>query len=327
MAINAKVDFMNQIEKGLSTEVTAAEMSRVMRIVADTLDGYDIQGAFLNYEDQNDLLDCYLSAMKVQGRSPKTVTRYEYVIKRMLKAVQVPVRRVTVYHLRDYIQSEKERGIQDSTLEGNREIFTAFFNWLQRESLIEKNPTANLGTIKRAKKKKAIFTETELERLNMSCNCTRDRAIIAFLQSTGCRVSEMAELDRDAIDFQNMECVVHGKGNKERTVFLNEVAAMYLKEYLTMRKDVSPALFVGRNLERLNPGGVRIMLNRVAKRAGVEHVHPHKFRRTLATNMARHGMGIQEIASILGHDKIDTTISGYVVLKTDDIHQSYNRYS
>lgn len=325
MAIDAKISLQNQVEKKLMTEVTADVMNRVLRIMADVLEGFDVRETAM-MDERDDLLDCYIDAMQVQGRSEKTLARYRYVIERMMKAVNVPTRRITVYHLRNYLSQLKEKGTQDSTMEGIRQVFSAYFNWLQRESLIDRNPTANLGAIKCARKQKKTFTDIDMEKLNRSCKCRRDRAIIAFLASTGCRVSEVTGLDRDAVDLDQLTCVVHGKGNKERRVYLDGVTGMLLRAYLAERKDTDPALFVNRYNVRMNADGVREMLNRVAADAGVEHVHPHKFRRTLATNMARHGMAIQEVARILGHDKIDTTMR-YVVLNDEDIRHQYMKFA
>ena len=293
--------------------------------MADVLEGFDVRETQV-MEEKDDLLECYIDAMRVQGRSEKTLARYRYVIERMMKDVNVPTRRITVYHLRGYLSKMKDNGKQDSTMEGIRQVFSAYFNWLQRESLIDRNPTANLGAIKVGKRQKKTFTDIDMEKLSRSCKCKRDRAIIAFLASTGCRVSEVTGLDRDAVDLDQLTCVVHGKGNKERRVYLDGVTGMLIRAYLAERKDEDPALFVNRYNVRMNPDGVREMLNRVAEEAGVEHVHPHKFRRTLATNMARHGMPIQEVARILGHDKIDTTMR-YVVLDDEDIKHEYRKFA
>jgi site-specific recombinase XerD len=176
------------------------------------------------------------------------------------------------------------------------------------------------------KKEKKIYSERELEKLNRSCTNSRDRAILHFLRSTGCRISEVTGLDRDAVHLDSLECVVHGKGNKERKVFLDDVAGMLLAEYLSERKDDHPALFIGKGNKRLLPGGVRLMMNNLAKQANVDHVHPHKFRRTLATNLTRHGMPIQEVSRILGHEKIDTTMK-YVNLDDEETKAKYRRYA
>ena len=325
MAIDAKISFINQIETGLATEVTLDAMNRVMRIVADTLEGYEMRETFETEDREDDLFNSFISALRVQGRSEKTIERYKFVITRLLDAVKLPIRRITVYHIRAYITAEKDRGIADSTLEGLRQVFSSFFGWLHREGLIERNPVSNIGTIKCPKKQKGVFTDDEIHRLMMNCTTGRNRAIIAFLRSTGCRISELTELNRNAIDLNAGECIVRGKGDKERVVFLDDVAKMYLRQYLSTRRDFLEPLFIGYRMERLQPGGIRIMLNEVAERAGVEHVHPHKFRRTLATNLARRGMPIQEIAAILGHDKIETTME-YIVMQKDDIKQAHRRY-
>ena len=329
MAIDAKMSFLNQAEKRLSSEVTAQMMTKVLTIISDVMEGFDMTENANIHERNDDLLDCYIDALRVQGRSDKTLARYRYVIQRMMDEIKVPTRSVTVYHLRQYISRMKELGIADSTMEGTRQVFTAYFNWLQRESLIERNPTANLGTIKCAKKKKKTLSEVDIYKLNECCKTIRDRAIMAFLSSTGCRVSEVTELDRDKIRFTGIdgaECIVHGKGNKERRVYLDTVSATLLRRYLQSRQDDNPALFIGVRSERLQPGGIRIMLNRVAKSAGVDHVHPHKFRRTLATELSRHGMPIQEVSHLLGHEKIDTTMR-YVIQNDEDIRNDYKRYA
>lgn len=325
MAIDAKVSLLNNAEKRLSTEVTATVMEKVLSILSDVMEAYDIIELMMHHE-KDDLLDCYIDAMRVQGRSEKTIKRYDYEIRRLLSFLNIPVRRITVYHLRNCIATQKSRGIADTTMEGQRSIFSAFFNWLQREALIEKNPTANLGTVKCAKKEKKTYSEIDMTKLNNGCESVRDRAIIHFLASTGCRISEMVGLNRDQINFNSLRCVVHGKGNKERIVYMSSVAGMYLKEYLASREDDDNALFLGLRKERLEAGGVRTMLKTLAKKVGVENVHPHKFRRTLATELSRKGMPIQEIARILGHDKIDTTMK-YVVLNNDDVEVSYRKYA
>lgn len=326
MAIESKVDLMRDLEMLLADKITAADLNHVLKAAADVLDGYDVQRAKAFDNEKDDLLICFVATMKVECRSQKTIDRYVYIIRRLMEFVKVPTRRVTVYHLRSYLAAEKERGIADRTLEGYREIFSAYFNWLQRESLIEKNPTVNLGAIKVAKKEKKTYSEIDLEKLNHNCKSIRDRAIINFLSSTGCRISEMIELNRNDVRIQDLECVVHGKGNKERTVYLSPVAGMLLDQYLRTRTDDDPALFINKRRERLMQNGVRVMLKKLAKAAGVDHVHPHKFRRTLATDLSRHGMPIQEVASILGHEKLDTTMK-YVILNKDDIRSSYRRYA
>lgn len=326
MAIEAKVTLLGELERDLYDRLTAAQLAAVMTALADRLNCYTMERLVDFQGTSDDLLTAYLSALSVEGRSAKTIERYRYIITRMMEAVKTPTNKITVYHLRRFLTDEKTRGISDHTLEGIRQVFSAYFNWLQRERLIEINPTANLGAIKFQKKQKDIYSDADMERMKFSCKSIRDRAIICFLKATGCRISKMVGLNRDDVDLANLECTVLGKGNKERTVFLDQVAAMVLSAYLASRKDNLPALFIGKGSERLQPGAVRQMLKKLGVRSNVQHVHPHKFRRTTATNLIKHGMPIQEVATILGHDKLDTTM-GYIILDKSSVQHSYKKYA
>ena len=327
MAVDAKLEFCSKLEMNIGGLVTAEAMPRIMSAVADLLESFDMRRIGTEARgEEDDLLKYYLGALRVQGRSVKTVERYEFVLKKMLKSVGVGCRMITVHHLRNYLAQEKTRGLQDSTLEGERQIFSSYFGWLHREGLVDKNPVANLGPIRVPKRKRLEYSAVDLERLHEMCRTDRDRAILAFLETTGCRVSEMTGLDRDAVDLEHMECIVHGKGSKERRVYIDAVTTMLMRRYLDGRKDDNPALFIGLRGERLEPNGVRYMLKQLSARAGVENVHPHRFRRTLATKLARKGMPVQEIASVLGHEKIDTTMR-YVVQDGEDIRHDYRRYA
>lgn len=326
MAFEAKAVLLNDFERDLYTKITASDLTKVLSSLSDVLSNYDVTSTNDQPDKADDLLDAYLSALSVQGRSQKTIERYQYLLSKMRKALGIPTRSITVYHLRKYLADEKTRGLSERTLESMRQVFSAYFNWLQRESLIESNPCANLGAIKYPKKEKDIYTDVDLERLKFCCKTLRDRAIVYFLLATGCRISEMTQLNRDSINFNTLECIVVGKGNKERTVYIDTVTGMALQNYLEQRTDDLPALFIGKGSERMTPHGIRKMLVELGQRAHVTHVHPHKFRRTRATTLIRHGMGLQEVAAILGHDKLDTTMQ-YVVLDKSDIKASYRKYA
>ena len=325
MAIDAKMDFLGQVEQKLADKLTVNNMTSVLSIISDVMQEFDIN-AVTTYRQIDDLLGSFINAMRVEGRSENTINRYKYIIGRLMKFVSVSTRSITVHHIRSFIASEKARGIKDSTLEGTRQVFSAYFSWLQRESLIDRNPMANCGTIKVPKTKKQTYSDIDLERLNRGCKCIRDRAIVLFLATTGCRVSEMTSLNRDQVDTGKLRCVVHGKGNKERMVYFNAATGLALEQYLDSRNDSSEALFVGCRKERLQPNGVRVMLKELAKSVGVDHVHPHKFRRTLATNLSRKGMPVQQVAAILGHDKLDTTMT-YIQMDDEDTDHSYRKYA
>lgn len=326
MAFEAKALFMKDLEREFFDILTASDMAKTLSIISEQLSSYDMNR--LSYDDrrEDDLLEIYLSALTVEGRSKATINRYRYIIGRMIDSTGVGSRSMTIYHLRKYLSDEKSRGISDRTLESTRQVFSAYFNWLQREGLIQSNPTANLGSIKFKKKVKQIYSDMEIERLKIECTNIRDKAIISFLLSTGCRISEMLNLNRDDIDFNSLECKVVGKGNKERTVYIDAVTAMYVKEYIFSRSDYDKSLFLNSRGARLTASGVRIVLRKLAKKCGMDDVYPHKFRRTLATNLIRHGMPIQEVAAILGHDKLDTTMQ-YVILDNTDVKNAYRKFA
>ena len=327
MSLEINVSFLKDLERALYDRITAADLSTVLSVASDVLQHYEFARMLRMDESIGlDLLEAYTAALKVQCRSPRTVERYEYVINHLTRDLQTPIRNITVYHLRRWIAKEQERGISDGTLEGQREVFSAFFGWLWREGLIEKNPVNNLGAIKVQKKILKAYDPVEIENLKSVCCSLRDIAIVCFLLATGCRISEVTSLDKTKLDFVGKEVTVLGKGNKERIVYFDDVTAMHLQRYLDDRTDDNPALFVGRRNERLTPNGIRRMLNRLAAAAGVEHVHPHKFRRTLATTLIAHGMPIQEVAAILGHEKLDTTMK-YVVLDKTSVKHDYRKFA
>lgn len=326
MAIDSKTNFLNQFEKQLSMVITANTMTQVLSIAADVMESFDMR-EIVCIDEQDDMLECFIDAMNVQNRSQKTISNYRIVLRKFMEETNVPVRRITVYHLRSFITKLKERGLKDSTINHYREVFSSYFGWLFREGLIEKNPVANLGTIKVPKKEKKIFSDVEMETLRQGCKKLRDKAIVTFLAATGCRVAELCGLNRNDIDFlaDGKQCIVKGKGNKERVVYMDSVTSMYLRNYLETRTDSCEALFVTKNNERFQTGGIRDMLKRLEAVTGVDHVHPHKFRRTLATNMAKRNMPIQTIAAILGHESIETTME-YIVLNREDNKLKYNQY-
>ena len=328
MSIEAKQVILKKLENELSNTLTVANMNEVLKILADELDYYTLE-QIENYEfdlNSNDMLEAFLSAKELEGRSPKTIERYRYIITRLLFFTKTPIRNLTVYHLRKYLMELKNRGNSDVTLEGIREVFSSFFNWLYKEKLITDNPCVNLAPIKCMKKNKLPFSSVDIEKIKESCENTRDKAIVCFLLSTGCRISEVTQLNKSDIDFKTKQCKVLGKGNKERIVYIDDVTILFLTRYFLERKDNFEALFTGKGTIRMTPHGIRAMLKRLETRSGVENVHPHRFRRTLATNLIHRGMPIQEVAKILGHEKLDTTMK-YVYIDNENLKFSYNKFN
>lgn len=332
MAIDAKMSFLRQLEDNCADKLTQKDLQKMLQICNDVLEGFDMREiAGWGNEGPDDMLDSFLASMKIQGRSEKTMYRYERMIRKFMEFAKCPTRRVSVYHIRNWLAAEKERGLKESTLEGCRQVLSSYFGWLHREDLIEKNPMNNIGAIKVPKKQKETFSDVEMAKLMAACKTLREKAILSFLASTACRVSEMCNLNRDQLNLKSQEVIVYGKGDKERVVYFDSVTADLLERYLKRRKDKDEALFVGQAIcdktpKRLQDNGVRVLLKRIAKRAGVQHVHPHKFRRTKATELARHGMPLQTVSHLLGHEKIETTME-YVMQKPEDVKNEYRRYA
>ena len=327
MSIVDKQTFATEFRERLSDKLTLKDIEAVVGELTDQMAYYEMErrGDDAFQKDFNEMLNIFCDTKRIEGRSEKTLDRYQYILGRFRERDNTPIRDITVYNIRQFLSYEKNRGISDRTLTGYRDVFSSFFGWLHREGLIPNNPCANLMPIKFKKEIRKPYSNTDLERIREATRTPRDKALVSFLLSTGCRISEVCALNRDDVDLSNMECVVLGKGNKERTVYLSEICVMHLKYYLRLRKDDSRALFIGKGTERLHPGGVRKRLNEIAEVAGVENVHPHRFRRTLATNLINHGMAIQEVASILGHDRIDTTMT-YVYIDKINVKNSYRKY-
>lgn len=326
MAVSDKALLLNKVEGTLKTRMFANLMEEAMEEIQVHLDDFDVTNVSSEVVESDDLLKQFIDAKKSNGRGEKTLVRYEYVIERFMRFTKVKTRDVTEAHVREYFSTELERGIAKSTIEGIRETLNSYFRWLAEDGLIKKNPLIHISTIREDKKVKEAFSETDIERLRRSSNNLRDTAIINVLLSTGCRVSELVGMDIKDIDLANGECIVFGKGRKERIVYLNEVSVMSIKEYLFTRNDNNPALFVNRNGKRILPGGVRVALKRLEKISGVENVHPHRFRRTEITNLLNRGMPIQEVAIVSGHDNIETTMKYYDSSKAR-IKNSWQRYT
>lgn len=326
MAMQDKVNLLQDVEGTLKSRMFANLLEEAITEINGHLDNYDIQRVVMEDSGSDDLLDTFINAKKVEERSEKTLTRYKYIIVRFLMFAGVSTRNVTTYHIRNYFASEQDRGISESTISGIKQVLSSYFGWLTDERLIRTDPTHNVGVIKVPKRVKEAITDSDMERLKRSCTCCRDSAIINFFRSTACRVSEVCSLNRDNLDFSNNSCTVIGKGDKQRIVYYDEITEMVLKEYLLSRTDNNKALFLNKKGTRLQPGGVRNILNRIANAAGVAKVHPHKFRRTQLTTLLNRGMALQEVAVFAGHDRVDTTMK-YFSVKQSQIKNSYERFS
>lgn len=328
MSSEVKELFINRVRMKLSDYCIPVQIDKILESVSDCLFGLDVDVVMDNtVHIGEDFLEMFINALTMQGRSECTIAQYRCVLKCLLDGIKTEANNITSHHIRSFLISKKEQGIAESSLESYRLIYSSFFTWLYNEGLINKNPIANVGAIKVPKKIKKSFTDTDIELLKANSKNPRDLALVAFLLATACRISEVLNLNIEDVDLANMECKVHGKGNKERKVYLDEVSVLFLKEYLASREDDVSALFVSlrKPHKRLTVDGVRYMLKNLGINADVDHVHPHKFRRTKATNLIRHGMPIQEVAEVLGHDKLDTTMK-YIVMDDETVKHDYRKF-
>lgn len=324
MSMAANKHLIESLREEFSTLLTASDMEKIVDIIEKTLTEYSLERIVVDDANADYMVDAYIDAIGVEGKSKSTLCRYQYEIKRMLKAVGVSSANITAYHVRKYLSDSKVRGVADSTIKSVYQVLNAYFGWLHRDGLIKINPMNNISTPKEQKKIKETYSDLDIESLKEGCHTLRDKAIICLLKSSGCRIGEIVRLNRDDIDYNNREFVVLGKGNKQRTVYIDMITAKVLKQYIDSRKDDIPALFIGCRKERLEADGIRSMLRVLGKELGIKKVHPHKFRRTEATELARRGMPIEQIRQFLGHEKIDTTLR-YVVTDQDDVRHNYRR--
>lgn len=321
-----KALLMNKVEETLKPRMFANMLDEAVDEIQEHLDEFDITHIGTLPLKPDDMLESFINAKHVAGRSEKTLVRYRYVINRFMAFCGVSTRDVTPQHVRAYFAHEIERGVSLSTVDGLRETLHGYFAWLVADHLIVRNPLLNIEAIKYQKKERLSLSNSDVELLKRNAGSIRNNAIISFLLATGCRVGEIVGLNKKDVKLNAAECIVLGKGNKERTVFLDDVAVLTLREYLRSRHDRNPALFVNRNGERLSAGGIRAMLNKIAAASDLENVHPHRFRRTAVTNLLNRGMPIQEVAILVGHEKVDTTMKYFSSDKTR-LKNSYMMYS
>lgn len=279
-------------------------------------------------ETNAELLDMFLSAKRVEGCSEKTLRYYETSIRRLFEAVDSHVTHMQTDDLRGYLSDyQQQTQCSKGNIDNIRRIMSSFFTWLEDENYILKSPVRRIHKIRSNKTVKETYTDEALETMRDQCGCLRDLAMIDLLASTGMRVGELVRLNRDDIDFENRECVVFGKGSKERPVYFDARTKIHLKNYLESRSDDNPALFVSllSPYNRLEISGVEVRLRKLGRKLGITKVHPHKFRRTLATRAIDKGMPIEQVQRLLGHAKIDTTMQ-YAMVNQNNVKISHRKY-
>lgn len=279
-------------------------------------------------DDSRDLIEKFIAAKRIEGCSEKTLKYYQTTIDAMLLFLGRNVRHILTEDLRTYLTEYQSKNQSSRvTIDNIRRILSSFFSWLEDEDYIIKSPVRRIHKVKTASNIKETYSDEDLEKMRDNCEEQRDLAMIDMLASTGMRVGEMVLLNRDDIDFSERECVVFGKGDKERIVYFDARAKLHLQEYLNSRTDDNPALFVTLRAphERIQIGGVEHRLREIGKRLNISKVHPHKFRRTLATMAIDKGMPIEQLQRLLGHQRIDTTLK-YAMVKQSNVKMAHRKY-
>ncbi len=330
---NMKTEIIKEIEQSLlkyfdnaQMEVVHSTLIRCLKDVEITIKS-DVSLNISEYTNE-ELINKFISAKEIEGCSQRTTKYYESTLLKMNSKMNKGITHMTTDDLRTYLtEYQKVNNCSKASVDNIRRNLSSFFSWLEEENYILKSPMKRIHKIKVDKVIKETYSDETLELLRDNCDCLRDLAIIDLLASTGMRVGELVKLNVNDIDFENRECVVFGKGNKERPVYFDARTKIHLKNYLNSRKDSDPALFVSLDSphERLNISGVEIRLRQLGRRLGIQKVHPHKFRRTVATKAIDKGMPIEQVQSLLGHSQIDTTMH-YAMVNQNNVKESHRKY-
>ncbi len=323
--------FIKSVEESLVGVLSDVQLEIVTDEITKALKNYDLveaEHAIIEYSGINEAtLKRFCACMMIEGKSEKTIEQYKRTAEKLIMSVKKNYSDMNVYDIRLFMAYEKQRGVSNRTLENTRANLSAFFQWMTQEELINKNPCMNISPIKYTDKVRMPFSSVEIDALRLACKNEKERAIIELLLSSGVRVSELTNIKTCDIDFNNLSIhITKGKGAKERTAYINELAKTHISKYIMNRGVVGEYLFYNKKKQPLNPGGVRHLLKELGKRANVDNVHPHRFRRTFASGMASRGMELQEIKKLLGHSDINTTLT-YVYTSDDKTQISYKRYS
>ena len=302
-----------------------SQMKKLQEVLLKTFSDTEITKENIS---NNDYLILFLDAKKIEGCSVRTIQYYRTTIEKLLLHIETPVRKITTEEIRHYlVEYQKINNCSKVTVDNVRRNISSFFSWLEEEDYILKSPMKRIHKIKTKQQVKETISDEAIEQLRDHCKCPRDLAMIDLLYSTGIRVGELVNLNISDINFEERECVVFGKGDKERKVYFDAKAKIHLQRYLNSRNDNNPALFVTLDapFNRLKISGVEIRMRRLGRKLNMEKIHPHKFRRTMATRAIDKGMPIEQVQKLLGHSQIDTTMQ-YAIVNQTNVKTSHQKY-
>lgn len=323
---------IKEISTAMTAVLTTEQIAMLNKTLTEVVNKYEVSTIEVGKSDSGkgneELLNKFIAAKRIEGRTKPTLQYYESTIRHLLNEVHGSLLNITAENIRDYLSDfQQKRQSSSVTVNNIRRIFSSFFSWLEQEDYIIKSPMRRIHKVKTGTRVKSTISDEDMEALRDHCNNKRDLAMIDFLASTGIRVGELVRLNRNDINFNERECIVSGKGNKQRIVYFNARAKTHLLNYLGERVDENPALFVSLHhpTVRLKISGVETRLRKLGRETGVMHVHPHKFRRTLATAAIDRGMPVEQVQRLLGHVKIDTTMQ-YAMVNQNNVKMSHRRY-
>lgn len=314
-----------EILNDMAEELSVMQLKKLQEVLLKRLQEQDEQ---VEPARNDEYLEMFINAKKIEGCSERTLKYYRSSVQHMFSRIETPVRKITTEQLREYLTGyQKINNCGKSTVDNIRRNISSFFSWLEEEDHILKSPMRRIHKIKTKTKVKETISDEDIERLRDHCEVTRDIAIIDLLYSTGIRVGELVNLDIKDINFEERECIVYGKGEKERRVYFDAKAKLHLQNYISSRKDNNPALFVTLDAphERLKISGVEIRLRELGRKLNLTRIHPHKFRRTMATRAIDKGMPIEQVQKLLGHSQIDTTMH-YAIVNQTNVKASHRKY-
>jgi len=323
-------NLINEIEQAMLNVLDNEQLSQLRKVLDYTFRNVSVtEKESLHTESNNaTLIDNFIAAKKVEGCSDKSISYYKSTIINALKRIDKEVIHVTTDDLRGYLNDyQSESGASKVTVDNIRRILSSFFSWLEEENYIVKSPVRRIHKVKVGKTVKETYTDEALEQMRDHCSNARDLALIDLLASTGMRVGELVRLNRDDIDYQNRECIVTGKGDKQRKVYFDARTKIHLQKYVNSRTDTNEALFVSllAPYDRLQISGVEIRLRQLGRELNIPKVHPHKFRRTLATMAIDKGMPIEQVQHLLGHQSLDTTLQ-YAMVNQNNVKLSHHKF-
>ena len=323
-----KNSLIRTINSEMSSYLNNYQLEKLNEILEYNLYNYDVIEIKKNKKELENYTELFIASKKVEGCSDRTLNYYQTTIDNMLEAINKNIKTVDTNDLRNYLTEYQEKNnCSKVTIDNVRRILSSFFSWLEDEDYIMKSHIRRIHKIKTSKVVRETYSDETIEKLRDGCDEIRDLAMIDFLTSTGVRVGELVRLNKNDINFEDRSCIVFGKGSKEREVYFDARTKLHLEKYLSMRNDKNPALFVSllAPYNRLEISGVEIRLRKLGNDLELQRVHPHKFRRTMATKAIDKGMPIEQVQRLLGHAKIDTTLQ-YAMVNQNNVKLSHHKY-